>query len=580
MPSVISKPDDRGSFLVTGKTTAPTVTVTPRDIGPLDLVFLQDLSSSFGDDISVLAGLVPDLIARIRTEIQADSQFGYASFIDKPLFGGIPFLEPDYVYRTELPITADTTALVNAIANSTLGNGNDFPEAQLDALFFAAVRAAELGFRDGTERFIVITTDAPFKQAGDGFFLTRQPNNGDSIIDGDPPGSGEDYVSISQLKSALEAANITPIFAVTGDQLNNYSRLRNQLGRGTVVRLERDSSNIIDAVFSGIETVFTGSSTSGVNIKFQPQSAEAGFTNELGLFSVDDSAGRIDGRLPGDPGYLAAALERSEVLFTALPNDDLTDTPSRIVSLSSGALFGFYLVADGSTEEAIATLAAGNTPDVRLSFPAGNSGGFDSLKDQLESDTELFLEWEDFGADSDRDFNDLTLSAEVTDEARPLGTGTGELLNLLGTSGPVTSEFSISGSAAMDSTVGYYIVDNAAGAITDPLTSNVLLPGEAGYTEAAIARRVVDISTSSHRTVSIDLQGDVLLAPYLIADASIDEYLTGSSNADVFFAFTLGNGDRVDHVRLLGDNTVGFEDLFGGGDRDFNDVIIQTEFIL
>ena len=37
----------------------------------------------------------------------------------------------------------------------------------------------------------------------------------------------------------------------------------------------------------------------------------------------------------------------------------------------------------------------------------------------------------------------------------------------------------------------------------------------------------------------------------------------------------VGNADKADHVRLLGDNKFGFEDLWGGGDRDFNDVILQ-----
>jgi hypothetical protein len=33
----------------------------------------------------------------------------------------------------------------------------------------------------------------------------------------------------------------------------------------------------------------------------------------------------------------------------------------------------------------------------------------------------------------------------------------------------------------------------------------------------------------------------------------------------------------MDHIRLLGNNTFGFEDLAGGGDNDFNDVIIQAK---
>jgi hypothetical protein len=36
------------------------------------------------------------------------------------------------------------------------------------------------------------------------------------------------------------------------------------------------------------------------------------------------------------------------------------------------------------------------------------------------------------------------------------------------------------------------------------------------------------------------------------------------------------NPDGIDPVRLLGDNTFGFEDLFTGGDLDYNDLIFQV----
>ncbi|NET54167.1 MAG: DUF4114 domain-containing protein, partial [Merismopedia sp. SIO2A8] len=36
--------------------------------------------------------------------------------------------------------------------------------------------------------------------------------------------------------------------------------------------------------------------------------------------------------------------------------------------------------------------------------------------------------------------------------------------------------------------------------------------------------------------------------------------------------------DSVDHIRLLADNTFGFEDKFGGGDQDYNDLIFQVNF--
>jgi hypothetical protein len=72
------------------------------------------------------------------------------------------------------------------------------------------------------------------------------------------------------------------------------------------------------------------------------------------------------------------------------------------------------------------------------------------------------------------------------------------------------------------------------------------------------------------------------LAPYLIADGTKDQWLAQNpeNNLDqsviAYFSFMAANPDGVDHIRLLGDNTFAFEDLAGGGDFDYNDMIFQV----
>ena len=41
------------------------------------------------------------------------------------------------------------------------------------------------------------------------------------------------------------------------------------------------------------------------------------------------------------------------------------------------------------------------------------------------------------------------------------------------------------------------------------------------------------------------------------------------------FAFAAATMDGIEHVLTLGRNGFGFEDLRGGGDRDFNDLVIS-----
>jgi phage gp37-like protein len=57
-----------------------------------------------------------------------------------------------------------------------------------------------------------------------------------------------------------------------------------------------------------------------------------------------------------------------------------------------------------------------------------------------------------------------------------------------------------------------------------------------------------------------------------------DFLLTRNVNNDpaVYLPFLGANTDKVDHIRLLGNNIFGFEDLVSGGDKDFNDVIARV----
>jgi Ca2+-binding RTX toxin-like protein len=214
---------------------------------PLDVQFLQDLTGSFGDDIANVRTLVPQIVDALQA-VQSNIGFGLSSFRDKAVspFGSTG----DYVYNLNLAITNSEAALAAAYNAATAGGGNDTPESQLEALLHLALTPGEVGFRSGTARFVVLFSDAPFHVAGDGAAGgISTPNDGDAVLE------NEDYPAIAQLKAALEAANIIPIFAVTSDVTSSYADLVAQLGRGTTVTLSSDSSNIVAAITAGITTV-------------------------------------------------------------------------------------------------------------------------------------------------------------------------------------------------------------------------------------------------------------------------------------------------------------------------------------
>lgn len=221
---------------------------------PIDLVLLQDLSGSFGDDVATVQGLVPDLVAGVLG-IQPDSEFGVASFVDKPVY---PFGDAgsgDYVYQTELALTHDTDAFQTAVDNLIVRYGTDYYEAQIEALMQVGLRPTELGFRVGSFHAVVLATDAPYHQAGD--YYGAPANNGDAVLDGSPAGTGEDFPDVDQVRDALLAQNIIPIFAVTYDVTGYYQNLVDQLGFGTVVTLSYNSADIVNAITSGLTTIST-----------------------------------------------------------------------------------------------------------------------------------------------------------------------------------------------------------------------------------------------------------------------------------------------------------------------------------
>ncbi|MBW4557341.1 MAG: DUF4114 domain-containing protein [Trichormus sp. ATA11-4-KO1] len=67
-----------------------------------------------------------------------------------------------------------------------------------------------------------------------------------------------------------------------------------------------------------------------------------------------------------------------------------------------------------------------------------------------------------------------------------------------------------------------------------------------------------------------------IFAPFIISNGTVEQVLNGQTS-EVYFPYLGANPGGVDHIRLLGDNTFGFEDLPGGGDLDYNDVIVRVD---
>ena len=313
-------------------------------------------------------------------------------------------------------------------------------------------------------------------------------------------------------------------------------------------------------------------------LQFTPGVSSAAFNSEMGAFNVDDAQGRINGILPGAPGYLAAAISRSDVIGGKADNTVAVGGSHQLV-FGTDKLLGFYLVQNGSTAEIKADLAAGRTPSHPVFFQTGNTDNFDHLK-ITQSGSKYTFAWEDTVGGGDRDFNDLVINATTTANPEPKGSlyqGFTPLVDLRDITGLQAASVTVGGSASYDNSIGFYRVDDLSGKI------GTLNPGDAGYAQAAIGRSVNNFNTKTGNTVT-NVSGGIF-APYLIANGNVESFLAknptnqGNKNLpNAYFGYIGANTDKVEHMRLLGDNKFGFEDTFGGGDRDFNDAVMQMRF--
>ncbi|MEQ9359117.1 DUF4114 domain-containing protein [Coleofasciculus chthonoplastes] len=164
--------------------------------------------------------------------------------------------------------------------------------------------------------------------------------------------------------------------------------------------------------------------------------------------------------------------------------------------------------------------------------------------------------------------------------------GEPELINLEDQTSSVSAKFfNIESDAGFDNSVGFYAVENEQGDVKDKVTGELISPDEAGYAEAALAQQVVGDMNRNTGIFEAEFQAGTILAPYIIANGTTEEWLETNPNNQrlgwndpiAYFSYLGANPDGKDHVSLLGENKFGFEDWFGGGDMDHDDITFEVD---
>ncbi len=312
-------------------------------------------------------------------------------------------------------------------------------------------------------------------------------------------------------------------------------------------------------------------------LKFTKASQQGNDRSEIGVFVVDDDLGSIDGIKPGENGYLVAAIARAQSIFSSLGNSDFDKqwdgTSERFLNITPGDRLGFLKIDNDTIDFVKKDLLAGKQPtNVSLSIPTNNSTSPFTLAATNNGGYNL-------------SFNNLVLNVQPLDNLTPSkgsglqGKSEEQVIDLRGT-GQAIVDLRIIGDAKYDNYIAFYQVEDETGTL-----SNGLKPSDPGYAKAAIENAIFKSQFKSQFDKSLSIAGGKILAPVIVANGTFADFLKqnpqnkADSNIHTYFNYIGANTDKVDHFRLLGDNKFGVEDMYGGGDRDYNDLIVQMKVL-
>ena len=145
------------------------------------------------------------------------------------------------------------------------------------------------------------------------------------------------------------------------------------------------------------------------------------------------------------------------------------------------------------------------------------------------------------------------------------------------------TDITTQGEAAYTNNIGFYIVEDAIGTIK-LVDGSTLKPGDANYAVEAIKNALTNSLQAGKIDSKLgqDITGGRIYAPVVIAQGSLTDFVSknptnggGANDIHAYFNYVPANSDQVDHFKFLGNNTFGVEDVYGGGDRDFNDLVVS-----
>eukprot|EP01054_Gregarina_sp_Poly1_P002621 Gregarina_sp_Poly_1__2620@NODE_1712_length_3489_cov_317_420514_g1121_i0_p2_GENE_NODE_1712_length_3489_cov_317_420514_g1121_i0NODE_1712_length_3489_cov_317_420514_g1121_i0_p2_ORF_typecomplete_len384_score51_89Integrin_beta/PF00362_18/2_6e26VWA/PF00092_28/0_0005_NODE_1712_length_3489_cov_317_420514_g1121_i04121563 len=310
---------------------------------PVDVMFLQDTTGSYTDDLLLIVPQLKRVVESISS-VHPDSRFGVAEFRDKPYF---PLAErDDFCYKlNEGRLSSNLFDLEWAYWGLVASGGGDLPEATYQALI-DIIMDPEVGWRSSEEgsppvgKVIILNTDAVPHLPGDTSWYNpaQYPDIPEVLL----PNSGtakpgnlnhsclfEDYPSAEQVKAQIQAQQIRLIILSPNDptvtaawRWVNDVLLEQPASFYTTINL--DSSDLTDKLVN----IF---SAEGCHITAIPTEPEV---NTSGSGSTGSTTTTTDSSTHSTPMSTGVDTQTS----STLPISDSTTPDQASTSSSSGAI--------------------------------------------------------------------------------------------------------------------------------------------------------------------------------------------------------------------------------------------------
>lgn len=254
---------------------------------------------------------------------------------------------------------------------------------------------------------------------------------------------------------------------------------------------------------------------------------------------------------------------RAITLLTSLETTDVTLPPEltfdQQIELKGGQSISFFEI----NESTLDTLARSSNPRLRLLEPSRSSRSSTSSGQSLTfaSSTGLAfnVELQDRGPSLDALIGQAQTSSPVLDFTSMGGT-------------PLQATLALGREAAYDSVTAFYRTVDTKGTIR--LADGSLQgPSHKEYAKSVLnpGNNLIALSNLKADNRSISLQHYTLSeSTYLAPFAQV--------NGHTFFAYAEANPDGISHFRSLGTNAFGLEDMLGGGDQDYDDLVMSFSF--